>query len=144
MAINFHVIFVNIKFCELALFRDDKRSRTVRRRRFGDADSATPFRRQDVLAIANSAMGLFGDRTFRRRTFRRLGRFGDGFFGDRMFRRCQFGDGTVRRQTIRRWDVLATPLRRFFEPKKTICMSQLYMAYGMQLQVQINTLTAKP
>ena len=112
-----------MKFCKLSYLFFGLELKAFGMGRFGDADSATPFRRQDVLAIADSAMGLFGDRTFRRRTFRRLGRFGDGFFGDRMFRRCQFGDGTVRRQTIRRWDVLATPLRRFFEPKKTICMS---------------------
>ena len=68
------------------------RSRTFRRRCFGEVHSATPFRRRDVLATAVSAMGCFGDRRFGDRTFRRppvrrwdvlaTGRFGDGRFGD--------------------------------------------------------------
>ena len=76
---------------------------TVRRRRFGDAVSATDFS-----AIDTSAMGHFGDRhfgdwTFRRCTYRTLRRqdisaTGDtsamGHFGDRHF------DGP-----FRQWDI---------------------------------------
>ena len=48
------------------------RNRTCRRRRFGDAHSATPvrrppFRRRDVSATASSATGHFGDGKFQRR-----------------------------------------------------------------------------
>ena len=64
------------------------------------------FRRRDVSAIASSATGLFGDRTFRRRDDSATGRF-----GDRTVRRWddsaigRFGD-----RTVRRWDFSAIGL----------------------------------
>ena len=48
--------------------------------RFGDAESA----------IASSAIGRFGDGTFRRRYVSATGRFGDRRFGDGTFRRQDF------------------------------------------------------
>ena len=85
------------------------RSRTFRRRCFGDAVSATPILRRDVLATAVSAAGRFGDR--------------------------RFGDGTFRRPPVRRWEVSATGRfgdGRFGDQSSTVFFCQII--YGAQIK----------
>jgi hypothetical protein len=79
------------KMCVFGLghFGDAVSATPFRRRPFGDGTFwRPPFRRQDVLATAGSATGRFGDR--------------------------QFGDGTFRRRVVLATDVSAMSLLQYF------------------------------
>ena len=78
--------------------------------RFGDADSATPFRRRRF------GDGQFGDQTIRRQDSSAIGQFGANFiglFGDRRFCISCFS------RTVRRPDVSAIILPGIQKSPKT-------------------------